>query len=75
MPSDAYVLYGCPPNIGERERGMETAENGTASVRVGLATASVVWTLTAFNFAFGLVCNSLVISTILRDRVVEITKN
>ena len=42
-------------------------KNDTA-VHITLEAASVVWTLAAFNFVFGLVCNSLVISTILRTK-------
>ena len=41
--------------------------NGT-TVRITLEAAAVIWTLAAFNFVFGLVCNSLVISTILRTK-------
>ena len=51
----------------------ELTSNGTSftngtSVRITLEAASVIWTLAAFNFVFGLVCNSLVISTILRTK-------
>ena len=45
-----------------------SSTNGAAAVRITLEAASVIWTLAAFNFVFGLVCNSLVISTILRTK-------
>ena len=45
-----------------------SSTNGATTVRITLEAASVIWTLAAFNFVFGLVCNSLVISTILRTK-------
>ena len=45
-----------------------SSTNGAAAVRITLEAASAIWTLAAFNFVFGLVCNSLVISTILRTK-------
>ena len=54
--------------VSERIASINGSLANVTTVRITLEAASVIWTLAAFNFVFGLVCNSLVISTILRTK-------
>ena len=54
--------------VSERTASNNGSLANVTTVRITLEAASVIWTMASFNFVFGLVCNSLVISTILRTK-------